>query len=319
LLICPLRSLTDPVLAQQPFYEAWSITSTTPTPEATTIRVLGLKFKIRNNNPTYLDSYQGIIATQAEIKTLISQIRSSSPSPSSSSNNVPSTLRQLTALTSGTASTISHLISLRLSAITYTNPTAPWAIELLVPWTSLPPSTPNLTQRLSGVNNKLDPGYLLILRALGDEAPQNELKIPEVETNPFRVMERKRSVSTSASRNLPIVVDEGPPSLGIAIKRIRRRGGGSKKHRPLQTSPSPSPRVRRPRRVTIDDEDAKLSQRETETAVNDFLASFSTLYDDMPEEERTKVLDSVKVEEEGEEEDDGETRSSSSGRSLQDD
>jgi hypothetical protein len=38
-------------------------------------------------------------------------------------------------------------------------------------------------------------------------------------------------------------------------------------------------------------------------AVNDFLASFSSLYDDMPPEERTKVLDSVLIAEESAEED----------------
>jgi hypothetical protein len=43
------------------------------------------------------------------------------------------------------------------------------------------------------------------------------------------------------------------------------------------------------------------AQKDAETAVNDFLASFSTLYDGVPPEERTKVLDSVAVPEQGDE------------------
>ena len=47
------------------------------------------------------------------------------------------------------------------------------------------------------------------------------------------------------------------------------------------------------RKVTLgDDTDAYVLRKETETAVNDFLATVS-LYDDVPIEERTKVLDSI--------------------------
>jgi hypothetical protein len=78
------------------------------------------------------------------------------------------------------------------------------------------------------------------------------------------------------------------------------------------------------RKVTHnEDEDVKLSQKETETAVIDFLASFSTLCDDVPPEERNKVLDSVPLVEEGEGEDsdEGDTSESNSHRrsSLVDD
>lgn len=61
----------------------------------------------------------------------------------------------------------------------------------------------------------------------------------------------------------------------------------------------------------------KLRQKETEMAVNDFLATFSSLYDDMPVDERTKVLDSVPLPEEGisdsgDDEDNSESESSRS-------
>jgi hypothetical protein len=48
-----------------------------------------------------------------------------------------------------------------------------------------------------------------------------------------------------------------------------------------------------------------VSQKAEEIAVNDFLATFSSLYDDVPEEERTKILDSTPVREQGNESDSG--------------
>lgn len=49
-----------------------------------------------------------------------------------------------------------------------------------------------------------------------------------------------------------------------------------------------------------------ISQEEAETAVNDFLAEFSSLYDDVPKEERRKVLSSIPLASNEEVEDDSE-------------
>lgn len=138
------------------------------------------------------------------------------------------------------------------------------------------------------INKSLDPGYLLILRSPGDEK-ENALAIPDSDFNPFR--------------------DEG---IVLAIENRGRRQYGdtefemtrrAKKMHRLSPSPSWSRERETARRVTRDEEDVRLSQKEAETAVNDFLASFSSLYDDVPPGERTKVLDSAPiVEEEGGEE-----------------
>ncbi len=64
----------------------------------------------------------------------------------------------------------------------------------------------------------------------------------------------------------------------------------------------------------------ELTQRETETLVNDFLASFSTLYDNIAVEERGAVLDAIVLTEDDDTEYDSDDSSSSSvSRSLVDD
>ena len=84
------------------------------------------------------------------------------------------------------------------------------------------------------------------------------------------------------------------PSAEFEFVRRRRRGSSS--------TSLEAPYYRETARKTTKDEneDAKLSQKETETVVNDFLATFSSLYDDVPPEERTKVLDAIPLVEEDE-------------------
>jgi hypothetical protein len=62
-------------------------------------------------------------------------------------------------------------------------------------------------------------------------------------------------------------------------------------------------RTNRARRNVDEMEIIDVSQKAEEIAVNDFLATFSSLYDDVPEEERTKVLDSAPVREQRDESD----------------
>lgn len=233
-----------------------------------------MKFKLEHSNWN-LNSYQGLIASQAEIKTLISQIRLtaawSRPPSSSSSAKVLRTLHQLTTVSSTTASTISELMSLRLKATTFGSPlfdqTNGWTIELLVPWTSLPASPPNLQRGLNSFKKKLDPGYLLILRTVRPEAPQDRLIVPEAEVDPFG--EARGSVSRS------LVDSSLEDEMGRVNIRVSRRGNVI---------------------VAENSEEAlPLNQHGAKTAVNDFLATFSILYEDLPEEDETKGL----VEEEG--------------------
>jgi hypothetical protein len=137
------------------------------------------------------------------------------------------------------------------------------------------------------MSKSLDPGYLLILRSPGPVMDDQPLVVPDRNHNPFLVF------------------------LAIETTYALAR---QKKHERRWRSRSPSwPREQGTRRRVTGYEATEVRQKDTETAVNDFLATFSSLYDSVPEEERGKVLDTVKVVKEGSESesDSRSTRSSS--------
>jgi hypothetical protein len=63
----------------------------------------------------------------------------------------------------------------------------------------------------------------------------------------------------------------------------------------------------------------ELTREETERVINDFLASFSTLYDGVTVEDRGAVLRAIKLDEEDDDGYDSDDSSSSGSRSLVDD
>lgn len=63
----------------------------------------------------------------------------------------------------------------------------------------------------------------------------------------------------------------------------------------------------------------ELSQQETENVINDYLASFSTLYDGVPVEQRGAALKAIVLPTEDDSDYDSDASSSSSGSSLVDD
>ena len=355
---------------RQPFYEAWAI-HTRPPRKLRTVGVLGLKIKIRDDHSGDFDYFFGIAATQNEIARILAQLDSAScPSDKSSS-----TLQQLTALSPQNAATISHIISGRINATKLPVPRT-WAIELLMPWSSITKSALGKSGLSTILNNKTNSrtniGYLLILRSPDtsvETKPRSadQVVVPRRDFNPFR-----ENWSTGAQRPGLLSYGEAellsyggapppppagqvppsPPSVLIEAARGRSGHGVTEDHivnragRPVKagglarrhhsSSPSlrwppppipPSERVSPRYREVItqhrgtpheyddlinvpeigyggsgseDEEEKVQAQKSAETAVNDFLATFSTLYDDVSPEERTKVLDSVAMPEQGE-------------------
>jgi hypothetical protein len=290
----------DPAPAQETFYEAWAILDKRFSLKIKTFQLFGLKLKIKENNLADLDSYSGLAATQSELKSLIAQLRPISPLNQSSS-----TLQQLTALSSGCARTVTHLISIRANATKYAVPPRTWAIELLVPWSSLPSSSaPKLAQNIDiGILKSQDPGYLLVLRSPGNK--DDQLTIPTPDFNPFRGEEIMFAIGNRGER----IVDRTDDRDRRDVYGIERPNGrahhrdtefefvrkGRDRSSSVMSSSRSWPRIRETARKTTRDEDVEARQKEAVIAVNDFLATFSSLYDDVPEDERTKVLDSVAV------------------------
>jgi hypothetical protein len=266
----------NPTPTQSPFYEAWAILDKRFFLKIKTFQLFGIKLKIKENSLADLDSYSGLAATQSELKDLIAQLR-----PHSSSSATPSTFKQLTALPSGCARTVTHLISIRANATKFAIPPRTWAIEVLAPWSSLPSScAPKLTQNISiDTLKSQDPGYLLILRS-----PSNEDDQPTIPAPDFDPFQEKRIPFRTENRNDRFLRREPEIEYVRKGRKVASSIASSSRSwlKPWETA----------RKMTRD-EDIKARQKEAETAVNDFLATFSSLYDDVPEDERTKVLDSI--------------------------
>lgn len=114
--------------------------------------------------------------------------------------------------------------------------------------------------------------------------------IPDRNIDPFREMEHRRErIATTIARQ----------------SRVREEYslGGRRRYRELEdykiAQRGNDEWERACRELELQHRGDEYDQKEAETAVNDFLASFSTLYDDVTIEERTKVLDSVALGEEG--------------------
>lgn len=307
----------DPSAIVEPFYEAWAIIDFKHSVRIKTFQLLGLKLKIKEHNLTGLDSYVGIAATQSELKDLIAQLRRRTLY-----SNPPSTLQQITAVFSRCARTATGIISIRNDATKYSYPPRTWAIAVLAPWSKLP----SFTSAFKTITKSQDPVYLLILLSPGGGAGQ--LTIPTPDLNPF-IGERKSKLGREMMRAPQEDYELERPHLIIESRhshykeRDMRRNRGEEEEsldklvrkKIHEVSPSSStsseppsdswhktrPTARRTNRNVDEIEIIDVSQKAAETAVNDFLATFSSLYDDVPEEERTKVLESTPVREQWDE------------------
>lgn len=311
----------DPSATVEPFYEAWAIIDLKHSVRIKTFQLFGLKLKIKEHNLTGLDSYVGIAATQSELKDLIAQLRCQSLYA-----NPPSTLQQITAVSARCARTVTSIISIRNNATKYSYPPRTWAIEVLAPWSKLPSST----SAFRPTTKSQDPGYLLILLSPGGGVGQ--LTIPTPDLNPF-IGERKSKLGREMMRAPQEDYELEKPHLIIESRRSHYKERDTRRNRveeeesfdnlvrkkvrdvsPSSSTSSQPPsdswqgrrtaaRTNRNRRNVDQIEIIDVSQKAEETAVNDFLATFSSLYDDVPEEERTKVLDSTPVREQVDESD----------------
>jgi hypothetical protein len=258
--------------------------------------LLGIKIKIKESASEPPHSYAGIAATQEEIKNLTTRIRADP----TRQKQEPSTLQQLMALSLENATIVSYLILGRINASKYSNPPRTWAIELLTPWSAI--SEAHLKGQL---DKSLEPGYLIILRSPGDG---KGLSVPDPCVDPSREQPILLAIEDKKHH-------EQHHETEFAIVRKKKYGRSSEGPFERETA----------RRATCEEvTNPHLSQEETENAVNNFLATFSALYDDVPPEERTKVLDSVPlamgrdVDDSDEDEDNSEYESGYS-RSLVDD
>ena len=99
----------------------------------------------------------------------------------------------------------------------------------------------------------------------------------------------------------------GPRGHQIILKENAARRGSRKYSRKEKEEKKPAAHI-------------ELTQQETETVINDFLASFSTLYDGIPIEERGAALKAIELPGEDDSEyDDDDSSTSSDSRSLVDD
>jgi len=267
--------------------------------------------KIKETDSQILDvhGYSGLAATQDEIKNLVSQIRAS-PNGRKQNQTSSSTLQHLTAVSSETALTVSNLINIRMNAAQYARPPRSWTIELLTRWSTLPLQTFPRHPKQTIPN----PGYLLILKASADQI-WNGLTVPNRDDKYFpgsqvvlEIQEPRqlRNVNIEHGMEYELVREEQP------------RRSHNKTQMIILPSPSEESGLReretaRKAATYSGEVPVQMSQQETETAVNDFLATLSALYDDVPAEERTKVLDSVPLRVGGEEgfESDGDSSKSS--------
>ncbi|CZR55008.1 uncharacterized protein PAC_04894 [Phialocephala subalpina] len=239
-------------------------------------------------------------AEHEEIKTLIAQLRAKQPKDA----RKPTRLEQPNTLGPECATDVSHLVLDRINA----TGSRKWFLELHIPWTKSQ-ALRSVTRSLITRRIRVPPNakHLVILSSLSDD-------------NVIVIERSMRSRHRRHDDEVQLVIEKGPkferrPERDVEYGLVRRdlekdlrKCGGFPPPRSGSSSSSQWPKEKAIARKSAGAE-VHLSQQETETAVNDFLATFSSLYDDVSPEERGKVLDSVPLaEDEEEESDDSSTR-----------
>lgn len=296
-----------------------------------------IKDYIPVNHESYGTSYSGLAATQYEIKTLISQIRPASPATNRLTSTLRH-LTALSSNLAVTDSHLldSRKIATKYADPPHTWIIELLVPLSSIPSSE---THPKLAQKADNrTSESLDPGLLLILRSQAADLDEliipernaspfhNEWQI---QIKPRREPRRELEISVEHRREEKIKQQDEemyhrlPVSIGIGdrdgwerLVRTKKAASSPSLSSPPSTTRASGgqwPRERETaRKITRDEykfagfsvrthshKSAVVSQKDAETADNDFLATFSSLHDDVPPEDRMAVLDSVKVVEGG--------------------
>lgn len=284
-----------PAQIQPNLYEVWVLYHELHVTRSKIIQLLGIKLKIETNERNHHVQFAQIHAEQEGIETLISQLRAKKPKDTKQSTM----LQQLNALGPELATDVSHLI---LDRINQTG-NRKWFLELHAPW-SKSQELGSVTHSLIARRIRVPPNakHLVILSSPAEA--ENNILVIEDRAMPSRrrLYVDEQQVEDITRRSTP----ERRPEQDVQFELVRKglkRAGAHRSSNSESFSSSQWPKEKETARRSARAE-VHLSQQETETAVNDFLATFSSLYDDVPPEERGKVLESVPLVEEEEEESD---------------
>jgi len=240
--------------------------------------------------PLKVDTTQNeVIAHMDRIPSSIPEIKAFIEKEKDDENTQPASLTSLVNVSPTTSTAIYTLINNKNEERTF--PRRIWNTELLVPyewWES---------KRLGRKMKKTD-GYIVVLRG---EVTYHPFNFPGLPGPPPQ--RHFQPGPPPPPRNWPT---GGPP----VIVNIAREAARSRSRKNL--------RCRKERKTAAQIE---LTEEETERVLNDFLATFSTLYDGIPVEERGAALKAIDWEDDGEFEYDSDHSLgwSSSSRSLVDD
>jgi len=253
----------------------------------TALRLFGIPIKIDRTEREFISNMDRIPATVEEIKDFIETEKDDK-------NTQPATLKSLVNLSPMTSTAIYTLINSKNEERIY--PRRKWSTEVLVPyewWES----------RRFGRKQKKTDGYIVILRG-------------EVTYRPF-------------SRHGPLGPPPPPPGGRLPGPPPNWPGsappGGQpvivNLTRPPPPPPPPQKKTKKVQKSALSAAQIELTQQETEKVINDFLATFSTLYDGIPVEERGAALKAIDLDEADDlvDYDSDDSSSSGSSRSLVDD
>jgi hypothetical protein len=263
----------------------------------TVYRFLGIPLKVDRTEKEVVAHMDRIPSTIEEIKAFIEKEKDDE-------NTQPASLKSLVNVSPITSTAIYTLVHNKNEERTY--PRRNWTTELLVPyewWES---------KRLGRKIKKTD-GYIVILRGEVTYHPFNPTGHPGGPPPPPGA----RGPYPSGLRG---VCGPPPPPPGDW-----RSGLGGPPVVVNLTRGPPGSRTRTVYSVKKERTSAaqiKLTQQETEKVINDFLATFSTLYDGIPVEERGAALKAIDLEDMGDldyDSDDSSSSGSGSSRSLVDD
>lgn len=247
-------------------------------------RIFGIPLKVDRTEREVISHTDKIPASLDEIKAFILKEKDDE-------NTQPASLNSLVNVSPIISTAIYTLINNKNEEMIF--PRRTWTTELLVSWEWW-------EGRRLGRKQKVTDGYIVILRG---EVPQR----PYARPPPTQVHRWQRGGPPAMNvppppSNWPGGAPGGPPVI-VNLSRVpTKQDKKNKKEKKLGAH-------------------IELTQQETETVINDFLATFSTLYDGIPVEERGAALKAIDLEDADDlvDYDSDDSSSSGSSRSLVDD